>query len=128
MQGYHYACGSRQLTSFAKQSAHEQEVIVKKYQLWIGGRSVDPATDQWLESVDPFSGKVWASIPRANKTDVSHAVAAADKAMKGRWGKMGASERGRLMRRIGDVISENAQMLCDIEVRDNGKLMTEMSS
>jgi aldehyde dehydrogenase (NAD+) len=100
---------------------------VKRYQLWIDGKGVDPTSNEWLESIDPFSGEAWASIPRANKVDVSHAVAAADNAMKGPWGEMTASERGRLMRRVGDVIAEHAQMLCEIEVRDNGKLMTEMS-
>jgi aldehyde dehydrogenase (NAD+) len=101
---------------------------MKRFKLWIGGRAVDPINNQWLDSIDPFTGDAWASIPRANEVDVSLAVAAANEAMKGEWGEMSASERGRVMRQIGDVIAKNAQSLCETEVRDNGKLLSEMLS
>ena len=44
----------------------------------------------------------------------------------GPWATMSASARGKVMRRIGDLVAENAQRLAEVEVRDNGKLMAEM--
>lgn len=99
---------------------------MNKFKLWIDGESADPSSNQWLDSIDPFNGEKWAEIPRANATDVLRAVAAAERAMKGEWGKISASERARMMRGIADVIAKHAQTLCELETRDNGKLLTEM--
>jgi aldehyde dehydrogenase (NAD+) len=100
---------------------------MKKYRLWVDGQHVDPVTNQWMDTLDPFSGKAWASIPRSGADDVSRAVAAATRAMnEGPWTDMTASERGRIMRRIGDLVTDNAQRLAKIEVQDNGKLIVEL--
>ncbi|MER5435795.1 aldehyde dehydrogenase [Streptomyces sp. NPDC002588] len=99
-----------------------------KYRLHIDGDWVDPDSGEWLDTVDPYRGEPWARIARGNSEDVSRAVAAADRAMTvGPWASMSPSERGRIMRNIGDVIAKNAQRLAEIEVRDNGKLFAEMS-
>jgi aldehyde dehydrogenase (NAD+) len=100
---------------------------MKTYQLWIDGKYLDPAGREWIETVDPYRGEAWARIPRGNKEDASRAVAAARRAMTaGPWATMSASERGKAMRRIGDIIAANARHLAEIEVRDNGKLFAEM--
>ena len=55
--------------------------------------------------------------------DIDHAVAAAKRAFyEGPWGRMLPAERGRYLRRIGDIISANAERLGEVETRDNGKL------
>src|ERR1700675_3642195 len=41
---------------------------------------------------------------------------------------MTPSERGKLMRKLGDLVAQNAERLASIEVRDNGKLLAEMAS
>lgn len=98
-----------------------------KYQLYIDGDYVDPEGGKWLDTVDPYRGDVWAQIPRGSSADVSRAVAAARRAMTvGPWASMSASNRGKIMRNIGDLIAKNAQRLAEIEVRDNGKLLAEM--
>lgn len=100
---------------------------MKKYQLYIDGAWVDPDGAEWLDTVDPYRGEAWARIPRGNDKDASRAVEAARRAMKeGPWAGMTASQRGRILRNIGDVIAANAQRLAEIEVRDNGKLLAEM--
>jgi len=48
------------------------------YQLWIDGAFVNPASGQWLDTVDPYQGKPWAKIPRGNAEDGARAVAAAE--------------------------------------------------
>ena len=99
---------------------------MKTYQHFIGGEYVDPVQSQWFDSQDPYRGEVWARMPRGTAADVDRAVGAAKAALTGPWGQMTASARGKLMRRLGDLVAENAQRLAEIEVRDNGKLMSEM--
>jgi aldehyde dehydrogenase (NAD+) len=100
-----------------------------RYKTFIGGEWTDAANGAVFESEDPFSGESWALVPRCTAADVDRAVEAADKAFtSGPWPALTASARGQLLYRLGDLISENAQALADIEVRDNGKLMAEMSA
>src|SRR5690349_8987518 len=40
---------------------------------------------------------------------------------------MTATDRGHLLRRLGDLVAENAEHLARIEVTDNGKLINEMA-
>ena len=97
------------------------------YRHFIDGAEVDPAGGEWLDSSDPYRDAVWAKIPRGTAADVDLAVKAAKRAMEeGPWAAMSPSARGKLMRRLGDLVSANAQALAEVEVRDNGKLMSEM--
>ena len=83
----------------------------------------EPASGSYFDSENPASGETWARVPDCNIDDVNLAVAAAKAAFHdGPWGRMQPAERGRLMRRIGDVISRHADRLGEIETRDNGKL------
>ena len=100
---------------------------MKTYQLFINGEYVDPANNEWFDTIDPYRGEAWAKIPRGSKADADKAVKAANEAMwRGPWSKMTASARGKAMRKLGDLVAANAERLAEIEVRDNGKLMAEM--
>ncbi|MEM7422181.1 MAG: aldehyde dehydrogenase [Pseudomonadota bacterium] len=100
---------------------------MKTYQHFIGGAYTDPVQGQWFETMNPYRGEVWAKIARGTAADVDAAVAAAQAALKGPYGQMTATARGKMMRRLGDLVAENADRLAEIEVRDNGKLLTEMA-
>lgn len=96
------------------------------YKLWINGTFAEPASGEWFDTVNPYNGKPWAKIPRGNAEDAAIAVEAAKRAMyDGPWGRMTATERGKVMRRIGDLVLENATRLAEIETRDNGKVFAE---
>jgi len=98
-----------------------------RYGNFIDGRSVDPSSGQYLPTDDPYSGKTWAHIARGNSQDVTHAVAAAKRALtSGPWPALTPSERGRLIWKLADLILANADRLAEIERRDNGKLATEV--
>jgi (Z)-2-((N-methylformamido)methylene)-5-hydroxybutyrolactone dehydrogenase len=98
-----------------------------RYQAFIGGSWVDAANGATFKSEDPFSGDVWALLPRCAEADADRAVEAADKAfVSGAWSTLTASARGQMIYKLGDLIAEEAQRLAEIEVCDNGKLMTEM--
>src|SRR5215470_727809 len=101
---------------------------LKRYQAFIAGKFVDAASGAVFESEDPFSGEVWALVPRCDSRDVDRAVDAAYAAFTaGPWSNMNPTARGQLLFRLADLVTENAQVLADIEVRDNGKLMAEMA-
>ena len=100
---------------------------MKTYQHYIDGAYVDPAGGEWFDSHDPYRGEVWARIPRGSAEDIDRAVAAARRAMTtGPWATMTPSARAKCMRKLGDLVAANAERLAEIEVRDNGKLMSEM--
>src|SRR5690242_10611927 len=98
-----------------------------KYKMWIGGEWIEAAGGEYFESHNPYTGKAWAMIPRAGTADVDRAVRAAHKAFTaGPWPKLTAARRGALLRKLGDLIADNSDALARIEVRDNGKLFSEM--
>jgi (Z)-2-((N-methylformamido)methylene)-5-hydroxybutyrolactone dehydrogenase len=100
---------------------------VKSYGHFINGAYVEPVEAQWLDSLDPYRGEPWAKIARGSAADVDKAVKAASAAMReGPWATMTASNRGKLMNRLADLVAANAERLAEVEVRDNGKLMSEM--
>ncbi|MCE2474740.1 MAG: aldehyde dehydrogenase [Alphaproteobacteria bacterium] len=100
---------------------------LQKFQMYIGGEWVDPLSGEWLETDNPFDGKPWALIPRGNADDANRAVAAARSAFTdGPWSRINATERGHLLRRLGDLIARDADRLAATEVQDNGKLIAEM--
>jgi acyl-CoA reductase-like NAD-dependent aldehyde dehydrogenase len=100
---------------------------VNKYQMYVGGEWVAPASNQWFESHNPFTGEPWASIARGNAQDADQAVRTAHAAFTdGPWPQMNASQRGALLRKLGDLVAKNAERLAQAEVMDNGKLIAEM--
>ena len=100
---------------------------VREYKMLIGGEWVDARSGKTFESVNPYTGRVWATAPEADEEDVDTAVRAARKAFdQGPWGKMTGTERARLMRNLADLIAENADDIAVVESTDNGKLIREM--
>jgi (Z)-2-((N-methylformamido)methylene)-5-hydroxybutyrolactone dehydrogenase len=52
-------------------------VAVREYRMLIGGEWVDAASEETFETVNPFTGRPWALVPRAGAFDVDRAVTAA---------------------------------------------------
>ena len=102
---------------------------LKKYKMVINGNWVDSESGEAFESNNPFTAKPWALIPKGNQEDVDAAVEAAWKAGRpgGEWRSMTASSRGALIQKLGSALLSAADRLAEIEVRDNGKLIAEMS-
>lgn len=99
---------------------------VETYEMLIGGRWTGAALGQTLDSFDPFTGKVWAKVPRSGPQDVEAAVEAADAAFRSEWRDMNPSRRGLILRRFAELLAEEAENLARLETRDNGKLISEM--
>ena len=99
---------------------------MQQYKMLIGGEWVDAQGGENFESINPYTGEVWASLPRGRAADADLAVKAAEAAGAGEWSRITATARGHLLRRFGDLIAQNAEHLARVEVRDNGKLLSEM--
>src|SRR5258706_4980821 len=100
---------------------------MERFTLYIDGQKREPDSGQWFASENPFTGQPWAEVARGNPADVDQAVQAAHRAFtQGAWPALSASERGMLLHRLGDRIAAEAHRLAEIEVRDNGKLFSEM--
>jgi len=98
-----------------------------KYEMYLGGHWVDSRQGARMDSLNPYLGEVWASVPDASAADVDVAVAAAREAFdNGPWGRSTARERSAVLRRIGDLLTQNAERLALVESTDNGKLLKEM--
>ncbi len=70
---------------------------MKSYQHYINGEWVNPASAQWFDTENPYTGEAWAKIPRGNALDVDRAVSSAKAAFDGEWGAMGPTQRGKLI-------------------------------
>ncbi|MBL6625756.1 MAG: aldehyde dehydrogenase [Alphaproteobacteria bacterium] len=92
----------------------------------IDGQWVDASDGARYDSVDPATGDVWASMPEATSDDVDRAVRAAEAAgISGRWASMTPTERGKCLRRLGDLLADASETLGRIETRDTGKMFKE---
>lgn len=100
-----------------------------KYDLYIDGGIVPPASGEYFPTENPYTGEAWAMIARGGKADVDAAVAAAHCAFtNGEWPRLTPSARGKLMRKLADLIIDNAARIAEIECRDNGKLAAECTA
>lgn len=87
---------------------------------YIGGKLIEPQSGQYLENVEPATGKVYGEIPDSDSRDIDFAVKAAEQAFL-LWSKTPRAERSRLMLKIADLIDENLEKLALAEGKDNGK-------
>lgn len=103
--------------------------VMKTYQHYINGAWVEPASGQYFDTDNPYTGEVWAQIAKGNTEDVARAVAAAKAAFEtGPWAEMRPTARGKLLVKLAEIIEREAERLGELEVRDNGKLIAEMGT
>ncbi|MEP9349439.1 aldehyde dehydrogenase [Xanthobacter sp. KR7-225] len=99
------------------------------YDMLIDGRWVGAASGRRMDSLDPYAGATWATVPDAGAQDVAAAVGAARAAFdNGPWGRASARSRAALLRRLAELIARDADRLAAVESRDNGKLLREMTA
>ena len=90
-------------------------------QCFIGGRWVAPLSSERLPLEDPSRGVTIGAIARGTAGDVAAAVEAAERALAGDWGRLTATERGRLMMKLSDLVKTRVDDLARIEALDVGK-------
>ncbi|WP_336096525.1 aldehyde dehydrogenase [Roseovarius sp. CH_XMU1461] len=99
---------------------------MQSFEMLINGAWVAAGDGASFESISPADGKVWAKIPEATEEDVDRAVRAAHAACyEGPWSRMTPTERGHCLRRLAELLKDNAERLGEIETRDTGKMFKE---
>src|SRR5208337_3171315 len=100
---------------------------LKEFQTYIDGKWAGAQSGKTFETFNPYTGEPWALIPECGPEDAALAVEAAARAFEtGPWPSLTATARGKALRRIAGLIEKHAGHLAEIEVRDNGKLISEM--
>ena len=98
---------------------------LKEYKMFIDGEWVNSESKKSFKTLNPETNEPWALVPEASAKDVDKAVKAAQKAFEGEWPKLFPRERGKFLRKIGNQLRENAELLGKIETTDTGKLFKE---
>ncbi|NTD86549.1 aldehyde dehydrogenase [Agrobacterium tumefaciens] len=101
---------------------------MRRFQSYIDGRFEDGEAS--FSSLDPATGEPWAEMPESREADISRAVEAAHRALydDAAWSKLTATQRGKLLYRLADLVAENAKTLAELETRDTGKIIRETSA
>lgn len=100
---------------------------MQRFQCYIDGEFGDG--EARFESIDPATGRAWAEMPEAREADVDRAVGAAHNALYGgAWPRLTATQRGKLLYKLADLVVANAQKLAELETRDTGKIIRETSA
>ncbi|MGH9610913.1 MAG: aldehyde dehydrogenase family protein, partial [Bryobacteraceae bacterium] len=99
------------------------QIPIKQTRILINNKWLDSVSGKTFETINPATGEVLAKIAEADAADVDLAVKAARKAFhsKAPWRRMAASERGKLLNRLADLIEKNIDELATLESLDNGK-------
>jgi len=97
----------------------------RKYQLFIDGQWVDAESGKTFTTPNPATGQTLAEVAEADKADVEKAVSAARRAFEGKWSRMSARDRGKLIYKLAQLIEQNSKELAQLETADNGKPIRE---
>src|ERR1700733_4770390 len=98
------------------------QYVTKPRKMLINAKWVESASGKNFPTYNPATADVLAQIAEGDAEDINRAVAAARAAFdKGPWSKMSASQRGRIIWKIGDLIEQNLEELAQLESLDNGK-------
>src|SRR5579864_3200994 len=102
------------------------KVKIEPGRLLIDGQWVEGAKK--FDTINPATGEVLTQIAQASTADVDRAVTSARRAFEdrnGAWRKLSASERGRLIWKLADLVEKNIDELAELETLDNGKPIFE---
>lgn len=91
-------------------------------QLFIGGQWKDAADGRSFEVIAPATEERLASVSAAGEQDVDAAVKAARGQVDGgEWANLHGADRGRLLRRLADLIERDFEHLVALEAMDVGR-------
>lgn len=93
--------------------------------VFIANRWRPAASGRTLPVIAPAEGAPFAEIAAGGAPDIDAAVAAARAALEGAWGRLSATERGRLLGRLSVLVADHAEELAQLEARDTGKPMKQ---
>jgi aldehyde dehydrogenase (NAD+) len=103
---------------------------MKTYQMLIGGKWVDAASGQTMDDLNPYTGELYARVPKGGLKDVDQAMAAAY-AARGPWAATHPTQRAAIISRAGMILEESRQEFAEVLTGEGGstfgKAMFEIS-
>ncbi len=101
------------------------EFLEKPRKMLIDGKWVDAISGKTFPTYNPATGEVLAQVAEGDKADIDAAVKAARKAFdSGPWSRLTASERGKLIWKLADLLEQHVEEFATLETLDNGKPLT----
>ena len=98
-------------------------------QMWIAGEWCDAEDGATADILNPATGEVMATTPKATLSDVERCVAASRTALNdASWKAMDPAQRGRILNKMAQATYANAKALAAIESNNNGKTFREALS
>ena len=104
-------------------SGRERDKRIRNH---IGGAYVSARSRKTFATINPATGETLAEVEIAGVVEVERAVAAA-KAAQPAWAAMTGAERGRVLRRVADILRARSDELATLETLDTGKPIQETS-
>lgn len=95
-----------------------------RYDHYIGGEYVPPASGQYFENPTPVTGQVFTEVARGTAADIDRALDAAEGAAAA-WGRTSVDERANVLLRIADRMEQNLEAIAVAESWENGKPVRE---
>lgn len=92
----------------------------------IGGAYVAAQSGEAFATLNPATGEVLARVEIAGPAEVERAVEVARRG-QAVWAAMTGAERGRILRRVADLLRRRNDELAELETRDTGKPIQETS-
>jgi len=102
--------------------------IQPRYNLFIGGKFVEPHSKRWFETINPATEETLSEMAEADADDVDRAVKEARRAYEKTWRKIAPSERAKYIYRIARLIQEKSRGLAVAETMNGGKPIKESRS
>jgi aldehyde dehydrogenase (NAD+) len=96
----------------------------RRFQGFIGGKWVKPASGEYFATSDPSSGDTLAEVANAGIEDVDAAVASARKALPA-WQELSGHQRARFLYALARQVQKHSRRLAVLETIDNGKPIRE---
>jgi betaine-aldehyde dehydrogenase len=106
-------------------SAQAASETPRRYQLFIDGKFVDAESGKTFTTPNPATGETLAEVAEADAADIDKAVDAARRAFDGKWSRVSARDRGRMLYKLSQLIEARAKELAELETADNGKPIKE---
>lgn len=116
------------MTKSTQEQTHQNQLHQSSlpiYGNFIGKKWQPALSGETITLKNPSDGSDLAFIARSNDKDIDLAVKAAREALSGPWGKMSATERGRIMQKIGQAVLKEIDLLTELEAKDVGKPLSQ---
>tara|TARA_R110001592_G_scaffold8105_2_gene44804 strand:- start:393506 stop:394984 length:1479 start_codon:yes stop_codon:yes gene_type:complete len=100
--------------------------LIKTTNLYINGSWQDAISKEVRTIYNPFDNQPLATVAEGNIEDAQKAIKSAKAAFESEaWRNIPASERGRMVYLLGDLIEKNKEELAELETLNTGKTLAE---